>query len=193
MPVYAVGDIQGCYRELMDVLEQVAFNPARDQLWCVGDMVNRGPYSKAVLRFLFEHKKAVRCVLGNHDLHLLAVYHGAREQRRSDTFGKILGAARCDEWMHWLQQQPLCWHDADLNYTMVHAGIAPQWSLQQALALSAEVESVLQSKAASDFLRNMYGNEPSSWSSKLRGTEPCAASPTTLPACAWSMAAVHST
>ncbi|MBT8148956.1 MAG: symmetrical bis(5'-nucleosyl)-tetraphosphatase [Pseudomonadales bacterium] len=171
MPVYAVGDIQGCYRELMDVLEQVAFNPARDQLWCVGDMVNRGPDSKAVLRFLFENKKSVRCVLGNHDLHLLAIYHGVREQRRSDTFGKILGAAHCDEWMNWLQQQPLCWHDAKLNYTMVHAGIAPQWSLQQALALSREVETVLQGKAAADFLHNMYGNEPSGWSDELRGAE----------------------
>ncbi|MDA8978216.1 symmetrical bis(5'-nucleosyl)-tetraphosphatase [bacterium] len=168
MSVYAVGDIQGCYRELMEVLDQVAFNPSHDQLWAVGDLINRGPDSKAVLRFLYDNKRAVRCVLGNHDLHFLAVYHGARKARRNDTFEKLLAASHCDEWINWLQQQPLCWHDETLNYTMVHAGIAPQWTLQDALRYSAEVQAVLQSQHASEFLQHMYGNEPNAWSDDLK-------------------------
>ncbi|MBT8140413.1 MAG: symmetrical bis(5'-nucleosyl)-tetraphosphatase [Gammaproteobacteria bacterium] len=169
MATYAVGDIQGCYAELMDVLEQVAFNPAKDQLWVVGDFVNRGNKCKATLRYLYENRKSVRAVLGNHDLHLLAIQHGVRKPKRSDTFDKILAAPQCEEWLGWLQTLPLCWHDEKLGYTMAHAGIAPQWSLDQALALSAEVEKVLQGKRASEFFEHMYGDEPNLWQDDLSG------------------------
>ena len=169
MAVYAVGDIQGCYAELMDVLEQVDFDPARDQLWVCGDLVNRGRNCKATLRFIYENRKSVRAVLGNHDLHLLAIYHGVRKPRRSDTFDKILNASRCDEWMAWLQSLPLCWHDEKLDYTLVHAGIAPQWDLQQALALSAEVEQALRGKRAREFFEHMYGDDPNLWRDDLKG------------------------
>ena len=128
MTHYAVGDIQGCYHELMDVLEQVNFDPKNDCLWVAGDMVNRGPDSLATLKFLYRHRKSVRCVLGNHDLHLLAIYYGQRKAKASDTFETILNARQCDKWMGWLRQQPLCIYDEKVDYAMVHAGIAPQWT-----------------------------------------------------------------
>lgn len=171
MAIYAVGDIQGCYDELMDVLEQVAFKPGRDVLWVCGDIVNRGQNCKATLKFLYEHRDSVRAVLGNHDLHLLAIYHGVRKPRRNDTFDKILASSRCDEWMAWLQSLPLCWHDSKLDYTMAHAGLAPHWDLKTALALSAEVEKALQGKHALEFFQNMYGDEPNLWDDKLKGSD----------------------
>lgn len=169
MADYAVGDIQGCYAELMDVLEQVAFNPKHDKLWIVGDIVNRGENCKATLRFVYDNRKAMRIVLGNHDLHLLAIYHGVRKPRRRDTFDKILASSHCEEWLDWLQRQPLCRHDSKLGYTMVHAGIAPQWSLKKALSLSAEVEKALQGKRATGFFEHMYGDEPNLWNDELKG------------------------
>lgn len=169
MTDYAVGDIQGCYRELMDVLDQVAFNPTKDKLWVAGDIVNRGPDSRATLKFLYDNKRAVRCVLGNHDLHLLAIYYGIRKAKNADTLQPILRAKQCDDWMNWLRRQPLCRYNDKLNYCMVHAGIAPQWTLKQALKYSAEVETVLRSKHIVEFLTNMYGNEPAQWNTNLSG------------------------
>lgn len=169
MTHYAVGDIQGCYRELMDVLDQVDFNPRNDCLWVAGDMVNRGPDSLATLRFLYRHKDSVRCVLGNHDLHLLAIYYGHRQSKSSDTLNPILKSSKSEQWIDWLRQQPLCYHDESINYTMVHAGIPPQWSLTDALKYSAEVEKVLQSERIHRFLETMYGNEPELWDKNLTG------------------------
>lgn len=171
MTQYAVGDIQGCYRELMDCLEQVAFNPANDCLWVAGDMVNRGPDSLATLQFLYQHRNSVRCVLGNHDLHLLAIYFGHRQAKPSDTAVDILDADNSEELITWLRQQPLCLHDEKMNYTMAHAGIAPQWSLTQALNYSAEVEAVLKTEAIHPFLKNMYGNIPDLWHDDLTGAD----------------------
>ena len=169
MTHYAVGDIQGCYHELMDVLEQVNFDPKNDCLWVAGDMVNRGPDSLATLKFLYRHRKSVRCVLGNHDLHLLAIYYGQRKPKASDTFETILNARQCDKWMGWLRQQPLCIYDEKVDYAMVHAGIAPQWTLEQALGYSEEVEAILQSDRIERFLKTMYGNDPDCWSNTLTG------------------------
>ena len=157
MSEYAVGDIQGCHQALRDALQQVAFNPKRDCLWVAGDMVNRGPESRETLQYLYRHRDSVRAVLGNHDLHLLAIYHGIREPRRSDTFDDILRDKNCDNWMAWLQSLPLCIHDKANGYTMVHAGIAPMWTLTQALKYSAEVESVLKGENPAAFFHAMYG------------------------------------
>ena len=171
MTQYAVGDIQGCYHELMDCLDQVAFNPSNDFLWVAGDMVNRGPDSLATLQFLYQHRNSVRCVLGNHDLHLLAIYFGHRKAKPSDTAASILDASDSDELIHWLRQQALCIHDDAINFTMAHAGIAPQWTLKEALNYSAEVEAVLKTDAIHPFLMNMYGNTPDTWHDDLTGTD----------------------
>lgn len=171
MSHYAVGDIQGCYQELTKVLEQVAFKPSQDYLWVVGDIVNRGPNSLAALEYLYNHRHCVYCVLGNHDLHLLAIYYGVRKAKRSDTFDEILAAPQCDQWMQWLTTLPLCHYDKQQNYAMVHAGIAPQWTLEQALQLSTEVETVLQSNQIKEFLSHMYGDTPSQWNDKLQGLD----------------------
>lgn len=171
MSVYAIGDIQGCYRELMDLLEQVNFNPKTDKLWVAGDIVNRGPDSKAALKFLFDNRKAVVNVLGNHDLHLLAIYYGIKSQKSGDTLTPILKAKACDDWMQWLRHSPLFHRDKSLDFSMAHAGIAPQWSLKQAASYSAEVEAALKSRSMKKFLNAMYGNEPARWSNKLQGYE----------------------
>ena len=169
MTHYAVGDIQGCYRELMDVLDQVAFNPKKDRLWVVGDMVSRGPDSHKVLRFLFEHRESVHAVLGNHDLHLIAIAFGLKRDKASDFLGKTLKADNLQDWVQWLRTLPLCFHHQALKATMVHAGIAPGWNIEHALAYSREVESVLQSDDAAEFLSEMYGNTPLIWSDELTG------------------------
>lgn len=169
MSLYAVGDIQGCYRELMTLLEQVAFNPGNDTLWVAGDIVNRGPDSKATLKFLYENRQAVVTVLGNHDLHLLAIYFGAKKARSSDTFQAIINAKHCDEWMEWLRHCPLFHYDKSLDYAMVHAGIAPQWSLKQAQRYAVEVETVLKGQSAVKFFSAMYGNDPACWDNTLQG------------------------
>ena len=169
MTDYAVGDIQGCYRELMEGLSALSFDPAHDRLWLTGDLVNRGPDSLATLKFLQRHQNSVRCVLGNHDLHLMAVARGHKATRDNDTLSALLADSDCDRLLDWLRRQPLCWHDAELGYTLVHAGIAPQWTLQQALSYAAEVEQVLQSEAIDDFLAMLYGNQPDCWQPELRG------------------------
>ncbi len=169
MATYVVGDIQGCYDALQCLLQQVRFNPDRDCLWCVGDVVNRGPKCLKTLRFLYDMQDNLVLVLGNHDLHLLAVAAGARRPNRSDTLDKILQAPDRDTLINWLHQQPLLHREH--GYTMVHAGIPPQWSIKQAQKYAAEVESVLRGPDCIDFFRNMYGNEPAVWSEDLTGME----------------------
>lgn len=170
MATYAVGDIQGCFSELMDVLNKVQFDPAKDQLWVVGDLVNRGPASLQTLRYLYSIRHALVCVLGNHDLHLLAVAHNIERMKKGDTLKEILEAPDCAELIEWLRQQPLMHYDADRQIAMVHAGIAPQWGLNKALRRAAEVENALRDDALLPmFLDGMYGNEPSKWNSELTG------------------------
>ncbi len=171
MAVYAVGDIQGCFQPFQSLLREVNFNPDTDQLWVAGDLVNRGPQSLETLEYLFSIKENVKIVLGNHDLHLLAVYHGVKVPNRKDTLDEILSAPNCDELMDWLIQQPLIQHDKQLGYTMTHAGIPHFWSTKKAIALADEVSSCLNSENSKVFFENMYGNEPDTWSDHLQGLE----------------------
>jgi bis(5'-nucleosyl)-tetraphosphatase (symmetrical) len=145
MTVYAAGDVQGCYEPLRRVLEQVAFDPARDRLWLVGDLVNRGPQSLEVLRYVRSLGDAARVVLGNHDLHLIQMADGVRVPGRGDTAQSVLEAPDAGELIAWLRTLPLCHHDAALGYCMVHAGIPPQWDLAEALACAREAEGWIRS------------------------------------------------
>jgi bis(5'-nucleosyl)-tetraphosphatase (symmetrical) len=167
---YAIGDLQGCHREFEALLAVIAFRPDVDRLWLVGDLVNRGPQSAAVLRTVMALGDRVVTVLGNHDLHLLACAHvpGAKPRRR-DTLDEILGAPDRDQMLAWLRHQPLLHHDASLGYTMVHAGLPPQWDVDDARARAREVETVLRGENHRDFLAHMYGDEPARWDSSLEG------------------------
>ena len=170
MTTYAVGDIQGCLKPLKCLLAEVDFNPSRDVLWSVGDMVNRGPDSLDTLRYLNSLDNACIAVLGNHDLHLLASAHDSRRLRKSDTLKSLLKAADRKKLLESLRQRPLAHHDDKLGYVMSHAGIPPIWSVKQTLALASEVEAVLRSdKRLPGFLDEMYGNEPARWKDSLKG------------------------
>ena len=169
MATYAVGDIQGCLIPLKRLLEQVDFTPASDRLWITGDLINRGPDSLAALRFVRQLGSSATVVLGNHDLHLLAVAQGERKLNRKDTLAPILSAPDKDQLLDWLRHRPLLHHDADLGYVMTHAGIPPIWSLEEAKARAREVETVLRGGKYVDFLATMYGNEPDTWSDDLSG------------------------
>lgn len=171
MAVYAIGDVQGCCDELEQLLEQLAFDPSRDRLWITGDLVNRGPRSVDVLRLVRGLGDAAVVVLGNHDLHLLAAASvpGVRAGKK-DTFQDVLRAPDRDALLAWLRARPMLHHDADLGATMVHAGLAPQWTLATARACAAEVESALRDDARiAPFFRAMYGDEPDRWSDDLTG------------------------
>lgn len=167
MATYAIGDVQGCYDQLRRLLDQIAFDPARDRLWFVGDLVNRGPQSADVVRFVKGLGASAVTVLGNHDLALLVIAAGARKPHASDTFGDVLEATDRDELLDWLRRQKL-FHAAD-GYAMVHAGLLPQWTIAQADALAREVEGVLVGSEYSNLLHRMYGNEPATWRNDLAG------------------------
>jgi len=169
MATYVVGDIQGCLKPLKCLLKQVKFNPDRDVLWSVGDIVNRGPNCLKTLRFLYKMRDNLVMVLGNHDLHLLALAAGVRKPTRLDTLDEILAAPERDELLHWLLHRPLIHREH--GYTLVHAGIPPQWSIRKAIERAGEVEDVLRSEHCTEFFRAMYGNEPAVWSGDLRGME----------------------
>jgi bis(5'-nucleosyl)-tetraphosphatase (symmetrical) len=165
--IYLVGDLQGCCQPLARLLQTVDFSPSRDQLYVLGDLVNRGPDSLGVLRQLRALEGAATCLLGNHDLHLLAVAHGVRKPHRSDTLDPILHAPDRDEWLGWLRQQRLAMHAH--GWLMVHAGVVPQWDAQQTMALAGEVEGMLRGPDLAEFLPQMYGNEPARWDDALQG------------------------
>jgi bis(5'-nucleosyl)-tetraphosphatase (symmetrical) len=169
MARYAIGDIQGCYQALMQLLHKIDFIPGRDQLWLVGDLINRGTGSLEVLRWCYAQRDCLRVVLGNHDLHAIAVAHGVRPPHRFDTLQALFAAADGGELLHWLRQQPLMVLEPD--YAMLHAGLYPQWTLPQARALAQEVEAVLQSPTYAAFLHDMYGNTPAAWSEQLTGMD----------------------
>jgi bis(5'-nucleosyl)-tetraphosphatase (symmetrical) len=169
--VYAIGDIQGCGENLRQLLDRIDFQPGRDRLWLTGDLVNRGPDSLWVLRFIKELGEHAITVLGNHDLHLLAVWAGHGQPNPSDTITDVLNAPDVDELMHWLRRQPLLHHDPELGYLMTHAGIAPPWDLATAKRCARELEAVLRRADFADFLREIYGNQPDMWSDSLTGTD----------------------
>ena len=169
MATYVVGDIQGCYATLDYALTQMRFDPVVDTLWCAGDLVNRGPNSLQVLRLLHQLGRAVVAVLGNHDLHLLALAAGNLKYAEKSNLNEVLMAPDSAELIYWLQQRPLLHWDETLDFAMLHAGLPPQWDLAQALARAAEVEYTLRSAGAAGYLAELYGHEPSVWSESLSG------------------------
>lgn len=169
MPTYVIGDIQGCYQEFRELLHRIHFNPQSDQLWLTGDIVNRGPQSREVLDFIFDHQKYVTLVLGNHDLHLLSIVFANQPLGEKDTLQAVLDDTHCEMWCRWLLKQPLAHHDKARSLLLVHAGIAPQWTLKQTLECSSEIETVLKSPGAEKFLSEMRGDDANLWSDDLSG------------------------
>lgn len=169
MATYAIGDVQGCFAELQSLLTEINFDKRRDQLWITGDLVNRGPGSLSVLR-LAKKLDAVT-VLGNHDLHLLAVANGTCRPGHLDTFDRILQAADRDELLVWLRTRPLIHYDAGGRMAMVHAGLPPEWDIAEALEHAAEVERLLASDRYHKLIEQMYGNQPDRWDADLKGIE----------------------
>jgi bis(5'-nucleosyl)-tetraphosphatase (symmetrical) len=169
MAVYAIGDVQGCYAPLQQLLARLRFDPARDRLWFTGDLVNRGPQSLEVLRFVKGLGDRAVCVLGNHDLHLLAVASGTARSGKRDTLDEILRTPDRAELLRWLRTRPLLHHDADLGYTLIHAGLLPPWDLAQAQRLAREAETMLCGDQRPEFFRHMYGDLPDHWNENLHG------------------------
>ncbi|MGY3113558.1 bis(5'-nucleosyl)-tetraphosphatase (symmetrical) [Pantoea eucalypti] len=169
MSTYLIGDVHGCYDELRALLQQVDFNPEQDTLWLTGDLVARGPGSLEVLRYVKSLGDAVRLVLGNHDLHLLAVYAGISRNKPKDRLTPLLEADDADELINWLRRQPLLQVDEEKKLVMGHAGITPQWDIETAKKCAREVEAVLASDSYPLFLDAMYGDMPNNWSDDLTG------------------------
>ncbi len=174
MATYAIGDIQGCYHAFMALIARLNFNENDDKLWLVGDLINRGTGSLEVLRWCYQHDKNVKVVLGNHDLHALAVAHQLKREHKSDTLQALLHAPDRHALLMWLRNQPLMLVENDCNnnsHVMVHAGLLPQWTINQARGYAQEVEAALQGKYYLDFLANMYGNLPNAWHENLTGMD----------------------
>ncbi len=171
MTDYAIGDIQGCYERLRDVLAKVDFSPSRDRLWVAGDLINRGPSSLETLRYIESLGASAVVVLGNHDLHLLAVALGGHAPKRKDTLHDILDAPDCDRLLQWLRQQNFCVYDQQRNFIMAHAGIPHIWGVEEAVRYGREVEEVIRSDRAEYYFTHMYGNEPERWEPGLTGMD----------------------
>lgn len=169
MALYLIGDVQGCDAALGRLLDEIDFSPSRDRLVLLGDLVNRGPQSLAALRRVMALGDAAACLLGNHDLHLLAISQGVRAPHRSDTVADILQAPDRAALMDWLRHRPLALHERGV--LMVHAGLLPQWTAQRVLQLAGEVEAVLRGAEWSAFMHQMYGNQPEAWHDGLQGAE----------------------
>ncbi len=169
MPTYAIGDLQGCQEPLLNLLEVIRFDARADRLLFVGDLVNRGPDSLEVLRFIKSLGDAAICVLGNHDLHLLALAEGFGRVHKGDTLDAVLEAPDRDELLHWLRRQRLAWREGDV--LMVHAGVLPGWTPDDTMARAAEAEAVLQGTHYREFFAQMYGNAPVAWDDGLEGIE----------------------
>jgi len=171
MPVYVIGDVQGCYQPLRALLTEIRFDPTRDSLWFTGDLVNRGPQSLEVLRYVKALSNRAICVLGNHDLHLLAMAAGAAKPKKRDTLEKILAAPDKDELLQWLRRRPLLHHDDRLGYTLIHAGLLPAWTFIDSKRLAQEAQDLLRGDMMMDFFHHMYGDLPDHWNENLRGAD----------------------
>jgi len=172
MAVYAIGDVQGCYDQLRHLLDKIEFDQEKDKLWFAGDLVNRGPDSLKVLRFVKGLGKRAKCVLGNHDLHLLAMSESIDKHKDPNhTLDQVLNAPDRDEILHWLRHLPLMHHSKKRNISMVHAGLPPQWDIPTAMSCAKELESVLQGDSYLEYLQNMYGNLPDRWDPTLEGMD----------------------
>lgn len=161
MSLYLIGDLQGCYAPFQQLLAQVDFSPSRDHVVCLGDLVNRGPDSLQVVRQLMAWEGSAEALLGNHDLHLLAVARGVRQLHKHDTVQALLNAPDRDALLHWLHQRPLALQRN--GWLLVHAGVLPAWTVEQTLALAQEVCNVLASPEGPQWLHHMYGNQPDHW------------------------------
>lgn len=168
MATYAIGDIQGCYQSFQKLLNKIQFNPSNDFLWLAGDMINRGPDSLNTMRFILEYQAQIQCVLGNHELHFLAVVNQNKAIHSKDTFNDILLSNQKDDIVNWLSKQPLAFYSRELKTLMVHAGLPSCWSALDAVKYSHEVSSVLQSNQATNFYSTMYGNQPEQWGENLQ-------------------------
>ena len=168
MSTYAIGDLQGCYQPLEDLLNHLNFDASQDALWFTGDLVNRGPDSLKTLRYVKQLGERAITILGNHDLHLLAVAEGVKQAKNADSLAHVLQADDCDELLHWLRHRPVLYDDKELGYTMIHAGLPPQWTADQTHQYARELESVLQGADYKKFFKHMYGNSPNKWSPKLK-------------------------
>ena len=166
---YLIGDVQGCCGALDRLLAKIDFSPSRDRIYVLGDLVNRGPESLETLRRLRGFGDAAVCLLGNHDLNLLAVAQGVRRPHKTDTIAEILDAPDREAWLDWLRQRRMA--VLDHGWLMVHAGVVPQWDAAQTLRLAGEVEALLRGDGLRDFLPQMYGDQPARWSEALAGTE----------------------
>jgi bis(5'-nucleosyl)-tetraphosphatase (symmetrical) len=172
MAIHAVGDVQGCAAELESLLVRIGFSPARDRLWFVGDLVNRGPDSLGVLRLVERLGDAAVVVLGNHDLHLLAVARGHAELRGDDAgLQSVLDAPDRERLLDWLQSRPMLHHDPAIGATMIHAGLPPQWDVPLARRCAAELEAALRSERSGEHFARMYGNQPDLWRDDLEGAD----------------------
>jgi len=169
MAIYAIGDIQGCYDQLRRLLDEIKFTPANDQLWLVGDLVNRGPKSLETLRFVKSLGASAVTVLGNHDLHLIATVVSLGKSGKKDTLAAIMRAHDCDELIHWLRHQRLFYHNE--QYCMLHAGLPPQWDFELTRQMAQETEAAIQGPDYIRFFRSMYGNKPSVWCDNLTKSE----------------------
>ena len=169
MATYAIGDVQGCFDELQALLESFRFDRAKDHLWFVGDLVNRGPASLATLRFVRDLGDRAVVVLGNHDLHLLALALGHVKRRKDDTLDDVIAAPDANELLDWLRRRPMI-HAAG-KYTLVHAGLLPQWSIAKARSLAKEVETELRGPGYGKFLAKLYGSRPERWDDDLTGAD----------------------
>lgn len=170
MPMnYLIGDLQGCCDAFDRLLAEIGFSPSRDRIYVLGDLVNRGPASLQTLRRLRQIDDAATCLLGNHDLHLLAVAHGIRKPHKSDTVAQILEAPDAAAWIDWLRHRRMVVHE--LGWLMVHAGVPPQWTLATTLSVGAEIEAHLRGPNLHGFLQTMYGNAPTKWRDDLQGPE----------------------
>ena len=169
MALYLIGDVQGCDASLGHLLDRLAFSPSRDEIIILGDLVNRGPDSLATLRRVRSMEGSTRCLLGNHDLHLLAVAHGVRRPHRLDTLDELLSAPDAPELLDWLRRQPLALREQ--GWLLVHAGVLPSWSADQTLALAEEMHQVLRGPEFFTWLPRMYGNQPNRWDDRLQGIE----------------------
>lgn len=169
MTTFAIGDVQGCYAEFRQLLDLIRFDRTKDKLWLVGDIVNRGPDSLSVLRYVKALDETAVMVLGNHDLHLLMVAEGCGKMNRNDTLGDILAAPDRDELLCWLRRRPLLHING--NYVMVHAGLLPSWSIGQASQLAKSVENALRGNGFHELCAHMYGNQPDHWDENLEGYE----------------------
>ena len=167
MPTYAIGDVQGCYQALLSLLDSINFDAGNDRLWFAGDIVNRGPQSLETLHFVRELGETAVTVLGNHDLHTLAVAAGSRTMGKTDTIACLTCPAEREATVEWLRWLPLIHHDKEENFSLVHAGLPPQWEMQQALAYQEEVTEVLRGSQYRLLLDTMYGNQPDYWQENL--------------------------